>query len=182
MIYADPPWTYRRWSGLEGPSQRNGLAQMHYDTMSAEDIAALPIADLAAKDCALFCWACMPLLPEAVQVVRGWGFEYKTNAFTWVKTNQNGGLYMGLGYWTRGNPELCLLGTRGKPRRKDKGVDEVIFEPVGKHSSKPESAAHRIERLLDGPYLELFARRPRRGWDVFGNQVEHDLVTKAEMA
>ena len=177
VIYADPPWAYRTWTDYR-PSQR--LAQQHYDVMQAGQIGKMPVADLAARDCALFMWATMPLLPEALQLMSDWGFEYKTNAFTWVKTYPNGGLFVGMGYWTRSNPEICLLGVRGKPKRLQKGVEEVIFEQVGRHSSKPETAAHRIEQLVSGPYLEMFARRPRRGWDVFGNQVEHDIITLAE--
>ncbi len=181
MIYADPPWTYRFYSG-EGISGRDGLAQNIYKCMPLEDICAMSVKDLAAKDCVLMLWATMPLLQDALAVIEAWGFIYKTNGFAWIKTNRNGGLYMGMGYWTRSNPELCLLATRGQPKRISVNVEEVLMDPVGRHSAKPERAAHRIEQLVDGPYLELFARRPRRGWDVFGNQVEHDLVTKAEMA
>lgn len=177
VIYADPPWAFRTWVD-ERPSQRSG--EHHYGVMNATDIGKMPVTELAAKDCALFMWATMPLLPEALKLMTDWGFEYKTNAFTWVKTYPNGGLFVGMGYWTRSNPEICLLGTRGKPKRKARGVEEVVFEQVGKHSSKPETAAHRIERLVDGPYLEMFARRPRKGWDVFGNQIEHDIITLAE--
>jgi site-specific DNA-methyltransferase (adenine-specific) len=174
-IYADPPWTYENYVG-------QGVAADKYDLMSLADICALPVADLAAKNCALFMWATYPLLPEALEVIRAWGFSYKTNGFTWVKTYQSGQPFLGMGYWTRSNPEICLLATRGKPKRNTKDVLQLCFSQIGRHSAKPEEVAHRIERLVDGPYLELFARRPRRGWDVFGNQIESDLVTNAEAA
>ena len=177
VIYADPPWTYTAYSGPAVPARS---ADSHYDLMSAEELRTMPVGGLAAKNCALFMWATMPLLPEAIELIDAWGFTYKTNAFTWVKTYPNGKPFLGMGYWTRANPELCLLATRGKPKRNSKGVEELLMSQVGRHSAKPEEVAHRIERLIDGPYLEMFARRPRRGWDVFGNQIESDLVTEAE--
>jgi N6-adenosine-specific RNA methylase IME4 len=172
-IYADPPWSYRVYSG----AGKARSAERQYKTMTQEDICALPVAGLAADDCVLFMWAVMPQLPEALQVIQSWGFEYKTCGFTWVKTypGKPGSFFLGMGYWTRANPEVCLLATRGKPSRKDMGVEQLLVAPVGKHSSKPEEAAERIERLVDGPYLEMFGRRPRDGWTVWGNEVEANL-------
>jgi len=173
-ILADPPWSFKAWSGAALPSRADDA---HYQTQSMEWIASLPVADLAADDCALFLWVCWPTMPEALEIISGWGFKYKTCGFCWVKGNSLP-LFpddfkdkMGLGYWTRANSEVCLLATRGKPKRKDAGVRQVIQAPLREHSRKPDCTHERIERLVDGPYCELFARAPRAGWDCWGNEV-----------
>jgi hypothetical protein len=98
VIYADPPWEFKVYRGKG--KQRS--AERYYDTSSIEAIKALPVAPLAADDCALFMWAVMPELPGALEVIKAWGFEYKTAGFTWVKQNKSGeGLFTGMGYWTR---------------------------------------------------------------------------------
>lgn len=187
VIYADPPWVFEVYSG-KGKSRS---ADRHYKeddetgkrTLSLSDLKKLPIDELAADDAALFLWAVMPELPGAIEVMRAWGFAYKTTAFVWVKTTENAGgilrngdgLHWGMGYWTRANVEVCLFGTRGSPKRAAKDVHQVIVSPVGEHSRKPEQTNARIERLLPGPYLELFARRPMRGWTVWGNEISRGL-------
>lgn len=172
VIYADPPWSFKVYSGKG--KQRS--ADRRYDTQSLDDIKALPVDKLAADDCALFLWAVMPELPGALEVIKAWGFEYKTVGFTWVKQNRSGdGLFWGMGYWTRANAEVCLLATRGSPRRQAMDVHQVVMTPVGEHSRKPEEVSARIERLLPGPYLELFARRPMPGWTVWGNEITRGL-------
>ena len=146
--------------------------------MTMHDIKALPVADLCADDCALFMWVVWPTLPDAIDVLRAWGFEYKTCAFTWMKANQyklfalEEDVYMGLGYWTRANSEVCLLGTRGKPKRIAPNVRQGIIEPRREHSRKPDCVHERIESLVKGPYLELFARTRRHGWDAWGNETD----------
>jgi N6-adenosine-specific RNA methylase IME4 len=176
VIYADPPWEFKVYSGKG--KQRS--AERYYDTESLEGIKALPIEALAAKDCTLFVWGVWPELPGALEVIRAWGFEYKTVAFVWVKQNSSGdGLHTGMGYHTRANTEFCLLATRGSPPRDDKGVHQVILSPVGAHSEKPEEARARIERLRIGPYLELFGRRPVSGWTTWGNELAAELAAGA---
>lgn len=168
VIYADPPWEFSVYSGKG--AERS--AERHYDTMTLEQIAKLPIADLADENCALFVWAVMPELPGAIDLIRKWGFVYKTVAFTWVKQNRSGeGLFTGMGYWTRANAEVCLLATRGAPQRLAMDVHQVIMAPVREHSRKPDETVPRIERLLAGPYIELFARETRPGWTTWGNEV-----------
>ena len=143
----------------------------HYPTMAQAEIEALPVSNLATNDCALFLWASCPQLPEALAVIEAWGFEYKTFAFIWVKTTKDGSKpTSGMGMWTRSNAELCLLATRGSPRRLNADVQQVIIEPRREHSRKPDAVAERIERLVAGPYIELFSRQPRKGWDAWGNQ------------
>lgn len=145
--------------------------------MSIEDIKALPVSELAAEDCVLFLWITLPMLHEAWSVMEAWGFTYKTVAFVWIKRNrQSDGIYWGMGYWTRANAEICLLATKGHPKRQAKNVHQVIISHVEEHSKKPEEARRRIEVLMgDVPRVELFARRYSPGWDVWGYDVVADL-------
>ncbi len=170
VILADPPWSFRAWSS-KGMGRS---AEQHYPTMRLEDIKALPVSDLAAGDCVLFLWATFPMLKEALEVIDTWGFTYKTVAFTWVKENRKSpGLFWGLGYWTRANAEVCLLATRGSPKRQSAAVHQVILSPIEQHSKKPDAVRERIVALMgDVPRAELFARQETPGWDVWGNEVE----------
>jgi N6-adenosine-specific RNA methylase IME4 len=168
VICVDAPWEFHTWSDKGGSRS----PKRHYDTMTLDDIKALPVPQLAAKDCAALLWAVCPELPGAIDVIRAWGFEYSTVAFAWVKQNPSGdGLFTGLGYHTRSNIEPCLLALRGAPVRLAMDVHQVVMAPVGAHSEKPDEVYRRIERLYPGPYLELFARRERPGWSVWGNEV-----------
>jgi N6-adenosine-specific RNA methylase IME4 len=164
-ILADPPWRFETWSqaGLDR------AADNHYPTMSTREIMALSVAELAADDCVLFLWELTSARHAAMAVLDAWGFFFRTVAFVWAK---EGGL--GLGYWTRHRCELCLLATRGQPKRLDAGVDQLVAAPRGRHSEKPEEIAARIERLVAGPYIELFARKLRPGWDAWGNEIDSD--------
>lgn len=166
IIYADPPWQYK-------DKTPRGGAEKHYSTLSTEAICALPILSLADPDCALFMWGTYPKLPDALKVMEAWGFEYKTLAFQWVKTNKKSGTpFWGLGRWTRANTEPCFLATRGKPIRLAMDVHQVIMSPVRAHSEKPPETRDLIKRLLgDLPAVELFARQQVQGWDSWGNQV-----------
>ena len=130
----------------------------------------MPVADLAAKDSALFLWATFPQLPEALRLIQAWGFTYKSVAFVWLKQNRKSpGWFYGLGFWTRGNAEVCLLATRGHPKRQAANVHQFIISPVREHSRKPEEAREKIVALMgDLPRVELFARQSPPGWDVCG--------------
>ena len=145
--------------------------------MSIEAIKALPVADLAAKDCALFLWLTLPLLYEGWAVMQAWGFVYKTVAFVWVTQNKKAdSLFTGMGYWTRANAEVCLLATRGRPKRQACNVHQIILSHIEEHSKKPAEARRRIELLLgEVPRIELFARQKVPGWDCWGNEVESDI-------
>ncbi len=175
VIYADPPWNFKNYS--EKGTGRNAVA--HYPCMDFKQIAAMDVAHFAAKDCALFLWATDPLLPKALDLIKAWGFEFKTVAFYWVKTNKKADpvaltekdFFVGLGYWTRANAEQCLLATRGKPPRLAKDVRRLLISPRREHSRKPDETYGRIERLAGGPYLELFSRATRPGWDALGKEV-----------
>ena len=171
IIYADPPWQYAR-------SKVQGAAEKHYRTMSVDDICQLPIAEICCKDCILFMWATFPQLREALQVIKAWGFDYKSVAFVWLKQNKSGiGWFYGLGFWTRGNAEICLLATKGQPKRKSAKVHQFIISPLRSHSQKPDEARDKIVELVgDLPRVELFAREKADGWDTWGNEVECDIV------
>jgi len=172
IIYADPPWKFEVWNRDTGLGRS---AESHYPTMNFNDLLSFPIDDIADKDCALFLWSTPPLLSEAIALIEGWGFEYKTKAFCWVKTTMRG-LHWGMGYWTRANTEDCLLATRGNPRRIDKGIHQVIMSDVLDHSHKPAIVRERIVQLMgDLPRIELFARQRVAGWDCWGNEVESDI-------
>lgn len=194
-IYVDPPWqfkTYNEKGRNRCPDWRpfEGSPSKHYDTMSLEALCALPVADLAADNCCLFLWATWPMLKEAISVIESWGFNYKTCAFDWMKAHagqidlfrDDADALMGCGYWTRANSEPCLLATRGHPKRLRRDVRMGIIEPRREHSRKPDCVYSRIERLVDGPYLELFARTNRPGWTSWGNQVDRFSTPSVEAA
>ena len=174
IIYADPPWHYRVYS-KKGAGRS---AESHYPTMTIEKIQALPVSELADKDCALFMWIIFPLLKESLSVLSAWGFKFKTIAFVWIKQNRKSdSLFWGMGYWTRANAEFCVLATKGKPKRMAKNVHQVIISHIEEHSKKPDEARRRIVRLMgDLPRIELFARQKSAGWDVWGNEVESDII------
>lgn len=194
-ILADPPWQFATFSAKgrdrcpDAPMTRNQSRQnspeRHYKTMPFNDLLALPVADMAAKDCVLLMWAVDPMLPHAFELGAKWGFTYKTVGFYWAKlrreTSTRGGQFeaqdhklfpMGTGYWTRANPETCLLFTKGHPKRVSASVRKLIVSPRREHSRKPDEQYDRIQSLVAGPYLEMFARQQWPGWDVWGNQTD----------
>lgn len=168
IIYADPPWAYKdkATSGKRGCSYK-------YDTMTIEDVKNLPVKNIADTDCVLFLWVTMPMLPECFEIIKEWGFKYKTLAFNWIKTNKkNDSLFWGMGNWTRSNSELCLLAIKGKPKRISAKVHSVVMSKIREHSRKPDEVRNRIIELFgDIPRIELFARQQVEGWDCWGNEV-----------
>ena len=169
VIYADPPWSFKTYSD----KGKDRSPENHYSTMNFKDICNLPVNNIANDNSVLLMWVIDPLLDKAFKVIDAWGFKYKTVGFTWAKTNKKSlGFFTGLGYWTRGNPEMCLLATKGKPKRISKSVPQLVVEQRREHSRKPDIMYNHIENLLDGPYIELFARTKRKGWDCWGNQTD----------
>lgn len=187
-ILADPPWRY------DDPKANDpSLGGITYPTLSLAELKSLPVGSIAASDSALFMWATMPMLAEALELITAWGFTYRTCAFVWLKQNRCSddrqpmlfypgdkaalSVYSGLGHWTNGNAELCLFAKRGTPKRQDKSVKQIVIAPVSRHSAKPPEVRERIVRMMgDGPRIELFARERAEGWDVFGNEVQSDVV------
>ena len=165
VIYADPPWQYRVYSKKgQGRSAEN-----HYHTMNIDDIRSLPVADIV-----LFLWITFPCLKEGISVMESWGFTYKTCGFNWVKRNKKKDTYfMGLGFWTRSNSEVCLIGTKGHPKRVSKAVSQICNARVMAHSKKPDEIRKRIVELCgDVPRIELFARKTADGWDCLGDEID----------
>ena len=162
-ILADPPWAFRSYGGKDlAPTQ----GKQPYSVMSLADIKALPVRDIAAKDCLLFMWTVSHLQRAAFDVANDWGFAPASVAFIWNKSR------IGMGYWTRQEAEICHLFKRGKPKRISKSVRQMINAPRREHSRKPDEQYGRIEALCGGPRLELFARQQREGWQSWGNQTD----------
>jgi len=179
IIYADPPWKWKNYNDKTA----HWWVGKHYSLMDLEEIKSLPIKDIVDNDCVLFIWISDPFLSKVFAVIKSWGFEYKTVAFTWVKTNKSDGKdFLGMGYWTRSNPEMCLLGTKGHPKRLSANVKQLVFSKRGEHSRKPDEVRNKIVELIgDVPRIELFARQRFEGWDAWGNEVSkttQKLLTK----
>lgn len=184
-ILADPPWAFRTFSGKDRtPTQKKFCeAEDHYPTMALNDMKAIPVKEWAGRNCALFMWAVGSHLDAAIELGEAWGFKLKTDAFYWIKqklidadqidifTGDIPPPRISMGYWTRKQVEPCLLFTRGSPRRLSKGVRQVIVSPSIGHSRKPAEQYDRIEQLVGGPRLEMFARNTRPGWSAYGNEV-----------
>ena len=172
IIYADPPWNYND-QGCQGTMAN------HYKGMTSIELQDLGsrIKEIADENCILFMWATYPMLADALWLIGEWGFEYKSIAFQWIKLNKkNGKPFYGLGRWTRGNTECCLLATKGKPKRKSASVFQLIQQPRTRHSEKPQEAKDKIIQLMgDLPRIELFARQKTEGWDVWGDEVKSDI-------
>ncbi len=180
-IGSDPPWKFLTRSALgEGRS-----ANVHYKTEEVDRIRALPVGELLADDGAFYMWMVDWCPQDALDLLAHWGLQHVTTAYTWVKTNQvkdgvtfdicafeDSTWHMGQGYWTRANPEQCWLATKGKPKRLYADVRQLIVAPVMEHSRKPDEWLDRTERLTEGDYLELQARRPRKGWTSWGDELE----------
>lgn len=181
VIYADPPWSYN--------DKMNGHSfslDHEYKTQDINWIKKLPIGSIAEKDCTLFIWAVNPLLPEALEVIKAWGFKYKTVAFNWVKKTSGGHFVSNMGRWTMGNNEMVLLATKGKPKRIRKDIKQLVFAERTSHSKKPDIIRKLIVDLMgDVSRVELFARGPKDknlfnenrfdGWDTFGDESEGSI-------
>jgi N6-adenosine-specific RNA methylase IME4 len=170
VVLADPPWLFKTRSAKgEGKS-----AQRHYDCLSIADICTLPVADVAAKDCALFMWCTWPTIFHAERVANAWGFKYSGLAWEWIKRNPRTGKYaFGGGYGTRKNLEPCLLFRRGAPRVMSRSERDFMYGPRREHSRKPDEQYERIERMYPGgAKLELFCREARPGYTAWGNQTD----------
>lgn len=169
-ILADPPWPYE----MRSDKGHAKSPEAHYQTMPVEQIAALPVGHLAGPSCLLFLWSTWPHLPQALEVMRAWGFTYKTGG-AWVKrTRKNWLPVFGTGYLLRSATEPFLIGTIGAPEIRDRSIRNVLIDAERReHSRKPPEARQMIERLLPRAYgCELFAREAWPGHDVWGNQTE----------
>jgi site-specific DNA-methyltransferase (adenine-specific) len=175
IIYADPPWAY---SNFQGKGSYYGDVSRHYKTMPKEQIENLNVELIADENCILFLWATFPNLPQAIKLIKVWGFEYKTVGFVWVKMKNDMSEPRGdgMGFYTLSNAEIVLIGIKGKFKRNRKDVKQIVLSPKWVHSKKPDEIKKRITDLCgDLPRIELFARQKTKGWDVWGNEVESDI-------
>ncbi len=187
VILADPAWAFITYAKKRRtPTQKKfkGNQSDHYQTMSLAEMQALPVSEWAAKDCALIMWVVGSHLQQALALGASWGFEYKTDCFWWLKskminadqidifTEDIADPKISMGYYSRKQGEMALLFTRGKPKRLSKSVRQIITEAPREHSRKPDCQYERVEALFNGPYLEMFARQQREGWDVWGNETD----------
>jgi len=178
IIYADPPWKFKTWS----EKGKGRSAEKHYKTMELNDIKKLPLADISEDDCILFLWATSPMLQQAFEVMKAWGFSFQEVAFTWVKKNKKSpGFFSGMGYYTRSNAEFCLVGVKGHPKIINQDVSQLVVTIRREHSRKPDEVRERIVRLMgDLPRIELFARERFPGWDTWGDEVDSHVFQKAK--
>lgn len=171
IIYADPPWQYNS-KRHEYIKNNSGNATKHYKTMNFSQIKDFNIKELADKDCILFLWVTFPNLQEGLDIIKEWGFNYKTIGFSWFKTDKNINPSFGVGYYTRSNCEICLLATKGHPKIINKGISSVVISPREEHSKKPDIVRDKIVELCgDIPRIELFARQRVKGWDAQGDEI-----------
>jgi N6-adenosine-specific RNA methylase IME4 len=176
-VYADPPWRFANRTGKVAPEHRR---LDRYDTMTAAEIAALPVADVVADNAHLYLWVPNALLPEGLAVMQGWGFRYVSN-LVWAKRRKDGGPDgRGVGFYFRNVTELVLFGVRGSMRTLDPARRQVnMIETVKReHSRKPDEAYELIEACSPGPYLEMFARYPREGWTVWGAEADEGVAPR----
>ena len=169
IIYADPPW-----------AMTGGELGAKYEVMEIDDIKKLNINALSDDNCVLFLWCLNTRVPQAIDVMQSWGFDYKAVAFCWVKTSKSTGMpNCRLGSYTLNGMELCLLGLRGKMKREILNIRQVVMCPRGRHSAKPDVIRNEIVRMYGNkPRIELFARQKTDGWDVWGNEVKSDIELK----
>lgn len=167
-ILADPPWAF----GLRSSAGETKSPQAQYSCMDLDAIKALPVDQLAAPHCLLVMWATAPMLPQALEVMLSWRFRFIT-AGSWGKQSSTGTKWaFGTGYVMRSAAEFYLVGRIGQPVYRSRSVRNLIVAPVREHSRKPDQMYDDIERLVDGPYAELFARQTRPGWSAWGNQID----------
>ena len=174
IIYADPPWFYNERSNPNTRFSRG--VHGHYPVMKTKDICQLPVADISGNNCALILWVTFPRLKDGLEVMESWGFRYVTVAFNWFKTNCDGSPFFGIGYYSKSNTEIALLGIKGKMKPVSNYVSQVIVSPKETHSKKPDLVRTKIVELFgDIPRIELFARTKTEGWDIWGNEVESNI-------
>lgn len=178
IIYADPPWQYNDKMIMQGKHGMIRGAECFYRTMSMEDIKNLPIRNITDENAILFMWITMPLLDKAFDVITAWGFKYKTCGFCWVKRTKNGKIHLGMGHYTRGNAELCLIGVKGKKMKfHTRKLSQIVESEIRQHSQKPSEVRDKIVELCgDIPRIELFARQAVKGWDCWGLEAPEEEV------
>jgi len=178
-VLADPPWRFTNRTGKVAPEHKR---LSRYDTMSLEEICALPVASVMEEQSHCYLWVPNALLGEGLRVMESWGFKYKSN-IVWHKVRKDGESDgRGVGFYFRNVTELVLFGVKGSMRTLPPGRRQVNFLATRKreHSRKPDELYDIIEQCSPGPYLELFARYPQPGWDVWGNEASSDVEPRGK--
>lgn len=171
LLYADPPWFYNKRNN-PGTRFSRGVYS-HYDTMPTEEICKIPVADICDENCALILWVTYPRLKDGIAVMEAWGFRYVTAAFCWFKANTNGKPFFGVGYYTKSNSEIALLGIKGRMKPLSNFISQVVVSQKEEHSKKPDIVREKIVELFgDLPRAELFARKQCDGWISIGNEID----------
>ena len=168
VVYADPPWEYKESGG-----GRRGTANLPYEVMTTEEICNIPVRNICKDDTILYIWATFRKLKECLRVISAWGFEYYGLGFDWTKTTEKGSPCFGMGYYTRQNNEVCLIGVKKKqPKPIDRSVSCVVWTPRREHSRKPDAVRNRIKKIHGdcATYIELFSRNDEDGWDCWGKE------------
>ena len=171
IIYADPAWSFGSKSYQDSNRDMIDIQKSHYTTMTEEEISSLPVKNITKDDCILFMWVTDSHLKEALNVIKCWGFSYKTIGFTWVKQYKTGSYCYNFSPYVLKSTEICLIATKGKLNKlKEKNnIKGLVFAERTKHSKKPNEVRKRIEQLCkDLPRIELFARERVSGWDAWG--------------
>lgn len=177
IIYADPPWSFGNRMYSSNKNDHHREISRAYDVMTTKDICELPIGQIAAEDCVLLMWTTDAHIPDAIEVMKAWGFKYKTVAFIWLKKEQSGKQVCYMGQWTMKNAEIVLLGTKGKMTKhlKSRKVRQLVEAKRNRnrHSEKPQEIRDKIVEMFGNelPKIELFARHAVDGWDAWGNEV-----------
>ena len=171
VIYADPPWDY---GGKKQHTDKKAVksADGHYNTMKLKELKKMDIQSICHTNALLFLWTSSPHLEQAIELMKAWGFEYKTIAFVWYKQKTNPSFY------TMSSCEICIVGKRGvfPTPRGSRNEKQFLSEMRQKHSQKPEEIRSRIERMFPAQKkIELFAREKKEGWDVYGNEVPDSI-------
>lgn len=178
IIYADPPWFYNARNNPNTKFSRGVYS--HYDTMTTEQICKIPVSQIADTNCALILWVTFPRLKDGMAVMEAWGFRYVTVAFNWFKTDKKENPFFGVGYYTKSNSEIALLGIKGKMKPISNYVSQVVVSNRQEHSKKPEIVRDKLVELFgDLPRIELFARNAVDGWKCLGNEIDRTDIFKS---
>lgn len=171
IIYADPAWNYKNKASKNGTSR--GFAENHYKLISFEELYSLPINNISEKNSVLFLWTTFPMIQNALETIKHWGFKYRTTGFVWIKKTKKNTNFWGGGYYTRSNAEICLIAIKGKGlKRLSASVHQIIESQREAHSKKPSETRNKIVELFgDVPKIELFARQQADGWDCWGDEL-----------
>ncbi|MEM8873515.1 MAG: MT-A70 family methyltransferase [Planctomycetota bacterium] len=178
-VLADPPWQFQNRTGKVAPEHKR---LSRYDTMSLDEICALPVSQLVTPKAHLYLWVPNALINEGLRVMASWGFQYKAN-LVWAKRRKDGGPDgRGVGFYFRNVTELVLFGVRGSLRTRSAGRRQVNMIETRKreHSRKPDELYDIVEACSPGPYLELFSRHPRQGWHVWGHESDHNVKPRGK--